>query len=158
MYKAGTVFHSGIRFPRFLTFVLLALFVATSQANGRFQTAAAGCRSTGLAPLRGSLRAAPITFRCGWAGVPLSAGEIIARQLAKAAFGWMSAARHLIGPFLCSFLHRWSSRILRIAVPFQAHPLDVIQSLDMYFSSCTRRTENVPSMHRPLERLFYKVV
>ena len=113
---------------------------------------------TGLAPLRGSLRAAPITFRCGWAGVPLSAGEIIARQLAKAAFGWMSAARHLIGPFLCSFLHRWSSRILRIAVPFQAHPLDVIQSLDMYFSSCTRRTENVPSMHRPRERLFYKVV
>ena len=54
--------------------------------------------------------------------------------------------------------HRWSSRILRIAVPFQAHPLDVIQSLAMYFSSCTRRTENVPSMHRPRERLFYKVV
>ena len=101
MHKAGTVFHGGIRFPRFLTFVLLALFVATSQANGRFQTAAAGCRSTGLAPLRGSLRAAPITFRCGWAGVPLSADEIIARQLAKAAFGWMGTARHLIGPSLC---------------------------------------------------------
>ena len=45
-----------------------------------------------------------------------------------------------------SLLHRWSSRILRIAVPFLAHPLDVIQSLDMYFSSCTRRTENVPSL------------
>ena len=76
----------------------------------------------------------------------MSTDEIIAKQLAKAAFGWMSAARHLIGPFLCSFLHRWSSRILRIAVPFQAHPLDVIQSLDMYFSSCTRWTENVPSL------------
>ena len=76
----------------------------------------------------------------------MSADKIIARQLAKAAFGWMSAARHLIGPFLCSFLHRWSSRILRIAVPFQAHPLDVIQSLDMYFSSCMGRTENVPSL------------
>ena len=101
MHKAGTVFHCGIRFPRFLTFVLLALFVATSQANGRFQTAAAGCRSTGLAPLRGSLRAAPITFRCGWAGVPLSADKIIARQLAKAAFGWMGTARHLLGPSLC---------------------------------------------------------
>lgn len=37
-----------------------------------------------------------------------------------------------------SLPHRWSSRILRIAVPFQAHPLDVIQSLDMYFSSCMR--------------------
>ena len=44
------------------------------------------------------------------------------------------------------FPHRWSSRILRIAVPFLAHPLDVIQSLDMYFSSCTRRTENVLSL------------
>ena len=98
--KAGTAFHSGIRFPRFLTFVLLALFVAAPQARGRFQTAAAGCRSTGLAPLRGSLRAAPITFRCGWAGVPLSADKIIARQLAKAAFGWMGTARHLIGPSL----------------------------------------------------------
>ena len=51
-------------------------------------------------------------------------------------------------------LHRWSSRILRIAVPFLAHPLDVIQSLDMYFSSCMRRIEKVPSMHRPRERLF----
>ena len=56
---------------------------------------------TGLAPLRGSLRAAPITFRCGWAGVPLSADKIIARQLAKAAFGWMGTARHLVGPSLC---------------------------------------------------------
>ena len=37
-----------------------------------------------------------------------------------------------------SLPHRWSSRILRIAVPFLAHPLDVIQSLDMYFSSCMR--------------------
>ena len=102
--------------------------------------------STGIAPLRGSLRAAPITFRCGWAGVPLSADEVIAKQLAKAAFGWMGTARHLVGPSLCSFLHRWSSRILRIAVPFLAHPLDVIQSLDMYFSSCMRRTDNVPSL------------
>ena len=45
-----------------------------------------------------------------------------------------------------SLPHRWSSRILRIAVPFLAHPLDVIQSLAMYFSSCTRWTENVPSL------------
>ena len=53
-----------------------------------------------------------------------------------------------------SLPHRWSSRILRIAVPFLAHPLDVIQSLDMYFSSCTSWTEKVPSMHRPRESLF----
>ena len=126
MYKAGTVFHSGIRFPRFLTFVFLALFVATSQANGRFQTAAAGCRSTGLAPLRGSLRAAPITFRCGWTGVPLSADKIIARQLAKAAFGWMGPLVTLLSRLYTGNLYRWSSRILRIAVPFLARPLDVI--------------------------------
>ena len=71
--------------------------------------------------------------------------------------GWVPLVT-LLGRLYTENLYRWSSRILRIAVPFQAHPLDVIQSLDMYFSSCTRRTENVPSMHRPRERLFYKVV
>ena len=45
-----------------------------------------------------------------------------------------------------SLPHRWSSRILRIAVPFLAHPLDVIQSLDMYFSSCTRGLKKDPLM------------
>jgi len=45
-----------------------------------------------------------------------------------------------------SLLHRWSSRILRIAVPFLAHPLDVIQSLDMYFSSCMRGLKKDPLM------------
>ena len=52
------------------------------------------------------------------------------------------------------FPHRWSSRILRIAVPFLAHPLDVIQSLDMYFSSCTRacskNTSHPLSVFEPL--------
>ena len=71
--------------------------------------------------------------------------------------GWVPLVTFL-GRLYTENLYRWSSRILRIAVPFLAHPLDVIQSLDMYFSSCTRRTENVPSMHRPRERLFYKVV
>ena len=50
--------------------------------------------------------------------------------------------------------HKWSSRILRIAVPFLAHPLDVIQSLDMYFSSCTRacskNTSHPLSVFEPL--------
>ena len=73
--------------------------------------------------------------------------------------GWVPLVTLLGRLYAGTFLpHRWSSRILRIAVPFLAHPLDVIQSLAMYFSSCTRRTENVPSMHRPRERLFYKVV
>ena len=61
--------------------------------------------------------------------------------------GWVPLVTFLGRLYAGTFLpHRWSSRILRIAVPFLAHPLDVIQSLDMYFSSCTRRTENVPSL------------
>ena len=59
--------------------------------------------------------------------------------------GWVPLVT-LLGRLYTENLYRWSSRILRIAVPFLAHPLDVIQSLDMYFSSCTRRTENVPSL------------
>ena len=51
--------------------------------------------------------------------------------------GWVPLVT-LLGRLYTENLYRWSSRILRIAVPFQAHPLDVIQSLDMYFSSCTR--------------------
>ena len=59
--------------------------------------------------------------------------------------GWVPLVT-LLGRLYTGNLYRWSSRILRIAVPFLAHPLDVIQSLDMYFSSCTRWTENVPSL------------
>ena len=59
--------------------------------------------------------------------------------------GWVPLVT-LLGRLYTENLYRWSSRILRIAVPFLAHPLDVIQSLDMYFSSCTRWTEKVPSL------------
>ena len=53
--------------------------------------------------------------------------------------GWVPLVTLLGRLYAGTFLpHRWSSRILRIAVPFLAHPLDVIQSLDMYFSSCMR--------------------
>ena len=41
-----------------------------------------------------------------------------------------------------SLFHFWLIRLMSF------------QSLDMYFSSCTRRTEKVPSMHRPREQLF----
>ena len=51
--------------------------------------------------------------------------------------GWVPLVT-LLGRLYTEKLYRWSSRILRIAVPFLAHPLDVIQSLDMYFSICTR--------------------
>ena len=158
MHKAGTVFHSGIRFPRFLTFVLLALFVATSQANGRFQTAAAGCRSTGLAPLRGSLRAAPITFRCGWTGVPLSADKIIARQLAKAAFGWMGPLVTLLSRLYAgaSLPHRWSSRIRQIAFPRRVLPTDVLLNRIFTFQRTTEVNVPLfnPTENRVLNSLF----
>ena len=158
MHKAGTVFHGGIRFPRFLTFVLLALFVAAPQARGRFQTAAAGCRSTGLHPsedlselpplrsvvagqeyhcprtrsLRGSL---PKLLLDGW-GRSSPSWAVFIQKICTGGLRASSA----------SLFHFWLVRLMSC------------QSLDMYFSSCTRRTENVPSMHRPRERLFYKVV
>ena len=116
-------------------------------------------RSPGISPLRGSLRAAPIACVCGWtesSGLAESLQDSLPKLLLD---GWVPLVTLLGRLYARATLpHRWSSRILRIAVPFLAHPLDVIQSLDMYFSSCTRWTENVPSMHRPRERLFYKVV
>jgi len=59
--------------------------------------------------------------------------------------GWVPLVT-LLGRLYTENLYRWSSRILRIAVPFLAHPLDVIQSLDMYFSSCTRGLKKDPLM------------
>ena len=67
--------------------------------------------------------------------------------------GWVPLVTFL-GRLYTGNLYRWSSRILRIAVPFLAHPLDVIQSLDMYFSSCTRacskNTSHPLSVFEPL--------
>ena len=59
--------------------------------------------------------------------------------------GWVPLVI-LLGRLYTAELYRWSSRILRIAVPFLAHPLDVIQSLDMYFSSCMRGLKKDPLM------------
>ena len=70
--------------------------------------------------------------------------------------GWVPLVT-LLGRLYTAGLYRWSSRILRIAVPFLAHPLDVIQSLDMYFSSCTRGLKKIPSCGRQRERAFYAV-
>ena len=55
----------------------------------------------------------------------MSADEVIAKQLAKAAFGWVPLVT-LLGRLYTAKLYRWSSRILRIAVPFLARPLDVM--------------------------------
>ena len=119
MHKAGTVFHSGIRFPRFLTFVLLALFVATSQANGRFQTAAAGCRSTGLRPSEDLSELPPLRS--------VVAGQVYHYRLAESSqsslprlllAGWVPLVTFLGRLYTGALLpHRWSSRIRRIAFP-----------------------------------------
>ena len=128
MYKAGTVFHSGIRFPRFLTFVLLALFVATSQANGRFQTAAAGCRSTGLRPSEDLSELPPLRSVVAGQEYHCPRMRSLRGSLPKLLLdGWVPLVTFLGRLYAgASLPHRWSSRILRIAVPFQAHPLDVV--------------------------------
>ena len=82
--------------------------------------------------LRGSL---PELLLDGW--VPLV--TLLGRLYAVSCTGGLRASS-------ASLFHFWLVRLMSC------------QSLDMYFSSCTRRTENVPSMHRPRERLFYKVV
>ena len=126
MHKAGTVFHSGIRFPRFLTFVLLALFVATSQANGRFQTAAAGCRSTGLHPSEDLSELPPLRSVVAGQEYHCPRTRSLRGSLPKLLLdGWVPLVT-LLGRLYTENLYRWSSRILRIAVPFQAHPLDVV--------------------------------
>ena len=82
--------------------------------------------------LRGSL---PKLLLDGW--VPLV--TFLGRLYAVPCTGGLRASS-------ASLFHFWLIRLMSF------------QSLDMYFSSCTRRTENIPSMHRPRERLFYKVV
>ena len=87
----------------------------------------------------------------------MSADKIIARQLAKAAFGWMGTARHLIGPSLCrsnafrtgglrassaSLFHFWLIRLMsfsRWICTFQAareHVLKIPLTPYPYSSPC----------------------
>lgn len=119
MHKAGTVFHGGIRFPRFLTFVLPALFVTTPQADGRFQTAATGCRSTGLRPSEDLSELPPLRS--------VVAGQVYHYRLAGLSqnslprlfsAGWVPLVT-LLGRLYAgaSLPHRWSSRIRQIAFP-----------------------------------------
>ena len=87
----------------------------------------------------------------------MSADEIIAKQLAKAAFGWMGTARHLLGPSLCrsnafrtgglrassaSLFHFWLIRLMsfsRWICTFQAareHVLKIPLTPYPYSSPC----------------------
>ena len=126
MHKAGTVFHSGIRFPRFLTFVLLALFVATSQANGRFQTAAAGCRSTGLHPSEDLSELPPLRSVVAGQEYHCPRTRSLRGSLPKLLLdGWVPLVT-LLGRLYTENLYRWSSRIHQIAFPRRVLPTDVL--------------------------------
>ena len=144
MHKVGTVFHGGIRFPQFLTFVLPALFVATSQADGRFQTAAAGCRSTGLRPSEDLSELPPLrsvvagqAYHCRLAG---SSQNSLPRLFLA---GWVPLVT-LLGRLYAgaSLPHRWSSRIRQIAFPRRVLPTDVL--LNRIFSFQRTSEVNVP--------------
>ena len=159
MHKAGTVFHSGIRFPRFLTFVLLALFVATSQANGRFQTAAAGCRSTGLHPSEDLSELPPLRS--------VVAGQVYHYRLAGSSqnslpklllAGWGRSS-----PYWAVFIQKICTGGLRASAkslfPHRVLPTDVL--LNRIFS-CQRAVErNIPlfnpTKNRVLITLFSKI-
>ena len=68
---------------------------------------------TGISPLRGSLRAAPIKM----AGQEYPADAVIAQQLAKAVSRQMDPLCTLFGRRLCGCPHRWSSRISWCRLP-----------------------------------------
>ena len=62
-------------------------------------TETASVRVTGISPLRGSLRAAPMRTH-GWTGVSLLPDGVIAKQLVPLFCGRMGTARHLVWPSL----------------------------------------------------------
>ena len=118
---------------------------------------------TGSEPAHGNLTPPRISPSCPhcvklWLGrSTIICGQDHCEAACQSCF-WIDGYRS--SPYWAVFMqkqclpHRWSSRILRIAVPFLVHPLDVIQSLDMYFSSCTRacskNTSHPLSVFEPL--------
>ena len=160
MHKAGTVFHGGIRFPQFLTFVLPALFVATPQADGRFQTAAAGCRSTGLRPSEDLSELPPLRS--------VVAGQVYHYRLAGLSqnslprlfsAGWVPLVT-LLGRLYAgaSLPHRWSSRIRQIAFPRRVLPTDVLLNRIFTFQRTTEVNVPLfnPTENRVLTSHFFK--
>ena len=76
------------------------------------QTETTQMRVTGISPLRGSLRAAPIACVCGWTGVS-DPDEVIAKQLVLLFCGRMGTARRLNGLFYAENRTGGSWRILQ---------------------------------------------
>ena len=140
--------------PCVILFFLPALFDTTSRAmGGDLRTVLA--HVTGVSPLRGSLRAAPIawsrfTWGCGWAGVSLSAGGVIALQAAKLkGRKWNAYAHCLCWPsFDGGILHRQVLAHFRYRCPLLRDPLANVSLLPvMLFSRNTGL--KVPSLYKP---------
>ena len=68
------------------------------------------------------------------------------------------SARHLIGPSLCRFLHRWSSRIRQIAFPRRVLPTDVLLNRIFFFQRTTEVNVPLfnPTENRVLTSHFFK--
>ena len=81
------------------------------------------------------------------------------RKTACQSCFWLDgAARHLIGPSLCSFLHRWSSRIRQIAFPRRVLPTDVLLNRIFTFQRTTEVNVPLfnPTENRVLTSHFFK--
>ena len=90
----------------------------------------------------------------------MSAGEIIARQLAKAAFGWMGTARHLIGPSLCrSNAFRTGGLRASSASLFLFRRIRLMSFSHWIctFQAARGGLKKIPSCGRQRERAFYAV-
>ena len=70
------------------------------------------------------------------------------------------SARHLIGPSLCRFLHRWSSRIRQIAFPRRVLPTDVLLNRIFFFQRTTEVNVPLfnPTENRVLTSHFFKKI
>ena len=109
---------------------------------------------TGVSPLRGSLRAAPIANRCGWTGVSLSLTLSLRYSLPSAVSRSDGPALHLPWPsFMRVAPHRWSSRIPRCRSPCSSHStsVNVFRSLDILLSKSSE-VEIYP-LTSPLHRI-----
>ena len=115
--------QSGNRIPWRDTVPAVSDICASGFIRRYFPSQWAISNSGGWLPLHGSCTPPRISPSClhyvplwldrctiiGWQGLRKTA--------CQSCFRLDGAARHLIGPSLCSFLHRWSSRIRRIAFP-----------------------------------------
>ena len=78
------------------------VFVAIPPSVGRTAKPRRAPRSGNLTPPR-IAPSCPHCVNCGWAGVPLWADEVLAKQPARAAFGWTEIRFAPYWPSFCGF-------------------------------------------------------